>query len=161
MSRAVRQDPPHDGGTTLVEIISPTWRNMSVKGVQETLGHASAAMTLDLYGHLWADELDAVASRIDEAARAATVRCNSFDRAAVGDNSRPGDGLTVVDLSDHRRRRTADVRRDRDSNPGCLRTTVFKTAPFGRSGIPPRDEGNARLLPSSAPPGDRAFVLEV
>lgn len=29
-------------------------------------------------------------------------------------------------------------RRDRDSNPGCLKgTTVFETAPFDRSGISP------------------------
>lgn len=32
------------------------------------LGHASAAMTLDRYGHLYEDELDAVADRMDEAA---------------------------------------------------------------------------------------------
>jgi integrase len=42
----------------------------SVKGVQAMLGHASAAMTLDLYGHLMGDELDGVAERIDAAARA-------------------------------------------------------------------------------------------
>ena len=40
----------------------------SVKGVQAMLGHASAAMTLDLYGHLFGDELDAVAEHIDRAA---------------------------------------------------------------------------------------------
>ena len=35
------------------------------------LGHASATLTLDRYGHLFGDELDAVADRIDVAARAA------------------------------------------------------------------------------------------
>jgi len=40
----------------------------SVKAVQSMLGHASAAMTLDRYGHLYEDELDAVADRVDEAA---------------------------------------------------------------------------------------------
>ena len=30
-------------------------------------GHASAAMTLDRYGHLFGDELDAVAERLDVA----------------------------------------------------------------------------------------------
>lgn len=44
----------------------------SVKGVQSMLGHASAQMTLDRYGHLFADELDAVADRLD-AARADQV----------------------------------------------------------------------------------------
>jgi integrase len=43
----------------------------SVKGVQSMLGHASATLTLDRYGHLFGDELDAVADRIDAAARAA------------------------------------------------------------------------------------------
>ncbi len=42
-------------------------------GVQSTLGHASAAMTLDRYGHLFGDELDAVADRMD-AARADWLR---------------------------------------------------------------------------------------
>ena len=37
------------------------------------LGHASAAMTLDRYGHLFGDELDAVADRMD-AARADWMR---------------------------------------------------------------------------------------
>jgi hypothetical protein len=39
------------------------------------LGHASAAMTLDRYGHLLGDELDAVADRMD-AARADSLRTN-------------------------------------------------------------------------------------
>lgn len=45
----------------------------SIKGVQSMLGHASAAMTLDRYGHLFGDELDAVADRLD-AARADWLR---------------------------------------------------------------------------------------
>ena len=55
----------------------------SVKGVQSMLGHASAAMTLDRYGHLLGDELDAVADRLDaaraasEAAAAPTTRANA------------------------------------------------------------------------------------
>jgi len=39
----------------------------SVKGVQAMLGHASASMTLDRYGHLLGDELDQVAARMDAA----------------------------------------------------------------------------------------------
>lgn len=42
----------------------------SVKGVQAMLGHASATLTLDRYGHLFGDELDAVAERLDAAFRA-------------------------------------------------------------------------------------------
>jgi hypothetical protein len=35
------------------------------------LGHKSAVMTLDLYGHLYGDRLDEVANALDVAARAA------------------------------------------------------------------------------------------
>ena len=44
-----------------------------VKVVQQMLGHASATMTLDLYGHLFDDRLDEVADALD-AARAAANR---------------------------------------------------------------------------------------
>jgi integrase len=40
----------------------------NVKAVQRLLGHASAAMTLDIYTGLFDDDLDAVAERLDEAA---------------------------------------------------------------------------------------------
>lgn len=36
----------------------------NVKTVQRMLGHASASITLDIYGHLWDDELDALPSRM-------------------------------------------------------------------------------------------------
>jgi hypothetical protein len=36
-----------------------------VKAVQQMLGHASAAMTLDVYAGLFADDLHAVADRLD------------------------------------------------------------------------------------------------
>lgn len=36
-----------------------------VKVVQQMLGHASATMTVDLYGHLYGDRLDEVADRMD------------------------------------------------------------------------------------------------
>lgn len=42
-----------------------------VKIVQAMLGHATATMTLDLYGHLWPDRLDTVADRLDAARSAA------------------------------------------------------------------------------------------
>lgn len=42
-----------------------------VKVVQQMLGHKSATMTLDLYGHLFPDRLDEVADALDIAARAA------------------------------------------------------------------------------------------
>jgi integrase len=39
----------------------------SVKSVQRMLGHASAAMTLDVFSGLFEDDLDAVADRLDAA----------------------------------------------------------------------------------------------
>jgi hypothetical protein len=44
-----------------------------VKVVQQMLGHKSATMTLDLYGHLFDDRLDEVADALDRAARSATT----------------------------------------------------------------------------------------
>ncbi len=44
-----------------------------VKVVQKMLGHKSATMTLDQYGHLFDDRLDDVADRLDAAARLADV----------------------------------------------------------------------------------------
>ena len=40
-----------------------------VKVVQQMLGHKSATMTLDLYGHLFPDRLDEIADALDAAAR--------------------------------------------------------------------------------------------
>jgi len=39
----------------------------NVKAVQRMLGHASAAMTLDVYADLFDDDLDAVANALDAA----------------------------------------------------------------------------------------------
>jgi integrase len=50
-----------------------------VKVLQRMLGHASAALTLDRYGHLLPGQAESVASRLDEMARAATPAA----RAAV------------------------------------------------------------------------------
>lgn len=44
-----------------------------VKAVQRMLGHASAAMTLDVYADLFDDDLDAVAAALDQAKRSANV----------------------------------------------------------------------------------------
>lgn len=38
----------------------------NVKAVQRMLGHASAAMTLDVYADLFEDDLDVVAGRLDD-----------------------------------------------------------------------------------------------
>lgn len=59
----------------------------TVKGVQSMLGHASATLTLDRYGHLFGDELDAVAERLDAARNAALP---SLARSDVVASQSPG-----------------------------------------------------------------------
>jgi integrase len=39
----------------------------SIKAVQKQLGHATASITLDTYGHLFPDELEALAGRMEDA----------------------------------------------------------------------------------------------
>ena len=55
--------------------------------MQKTLGHKSAVVTLDRYGHLWPDELEDLAERLDRA-RA----------AAVAPSTRPTGGPDVVPI---------------------------------------------------------------
>lgn len=63
----------------------------NVKAVQRMLGHASAAMTLDVYAGLFGDDLDAVADRLDEAAARARADSLRTDRAPT-----PLNGLSAV-----------------------------------------------------------------
>ena len=44
-----------------------------MKAVQRMLGHASAAMTLDVYADLFDDDLDTVATALNDAASASVV----------------------------------------------------------------------------------------
>jgi integrase len=46
----------------------------NVKVVQTMLGHKTATMTLDTYGHLWPDDLDEVANRMDVARRRSRLK---------------------------------------------------------------------------------------
>jgi integrase len=62
---------PHELRHTAASLATAS--GASITGVQSMLGHASAAMTPDRYGHLFGDELDAVADRMD-AARADRMR---------------------------------------------------------------------------------------
>jgi integrase len=55
-----------------------------VKVVQQMLGHKSATMTLDLYGHLFDDRLDVVADAMDAARTEALAECvKNVSRAEV------------------------------------------------------------------------------
>ncbi|WP_027466080.1 tyrosine-type recombinase/integrase [Curtobacterium sp. UNCCL17] len=55
---------PHDLRHTAASLAISAGAN--VKAVQRMLGHASAAMTLDVYADLFDDDLDPVAERLDE-----------------------------------------------------------------------------------------------
>jgi integrase len=45
----------------------------SIKAVQKQLGHPTASITLDTYGHLFPDELEALAGRMEDARTEALV----------------------------------------------------------------------------------------
>lgn len=62
---------PHDLRHTAASLAVSAGAN--VKAVQRMLGHASAAMTLDVYGDLFDDDLDAVAIALNDGATAAHV----------------------------------------------------------------------------------------
>jgi integrase len=72
---------PHDLRHTAASLAVQAGAN--VKAVQRMLGHASAAMTLDVYAGLFGDDLDAVADRLDGAAvraRADSLRTRAYLR---------------------------------------------------------------------------------
>lgn len=58
---------PHELRHTAASLAVQSGAN--VKAVQRMLGHASAAMTLDVYADLFDDDLDVLAQRLDSAAR--------------------------------------------------------------------------------------------
>lgn len=62
---------PHDLRPTAASLAVSAGAN--VKTVQRMLGHASAAMTLDVYSDLFDHHLDAVGVALDRAAVTATV----------------------------------------------------------------------------------------
>lgn len=67
----------------------------NVKAVQRMLGHASAAMTLDVYADLFNDDLDEVAHRLDEAASLALENVDAPSHPA-------SNSVTTTDRSDSR-----------------------------------------------------------
>jgi len=62
---------PHDLRHTAASLAISAGAN--VKAVQRMLGHASASMTLDSYADLFDDDLDSVATALDQARRAGVV----------------------------------------------------------------------------------------
>jgi integrase len=69
---------PHELRHTAASLAVSSGAN--VKAVQRMLGHASAAMTLDTYADLFDEDLDAVAERLDLAARMVRERSADYLR---------------------------------------------------------------------------------
>ncbi len=82
----------HDLRGTAASLMISSGAN--IKAVQRQLGHASAAMTLDLYGHLYEDDLDTLADALDRRYAAATAPAHTRAERALDDSpaplSRPG-----------------------------------------------------------------------
>jgi site-specific recombinase XerD len=64
LTRTAEALPARTGHTAATLAIAS---GADVKVVQQMLGHKSATMTLDLYGHLFGDRLDVVADAMDSA----------------------------------------------------------------------------------------------
>lgn len=60
------------------------------KAIQAQLGHSSIQVTLDLYGHLFPDDMDRLAEQLDAAHEAASGQ--------IAASVRPGDGAEVIEL---------------------------------------------------------------
>jgi integrase len=73
---------PHNLRDTAASLAVSAGAN--VKVVQRMLGHASAAMTLDVYSGLFADDLDQVAARLNESALSAAVKIARGSRSSAG-----------------------------------------------------------------------------
>jgi integrase len=74
---------PHELRHTAASLAIAAGANIKV--VQTMLGHRSATQTWDRYGHLYPDDLDAVAERLDAAARERVADLSRTNRG-------PGDG---------------------------------------------------------------------
>jgi len=72
---------PHDLRHTAASLAISSGAN--VKAVQRMLGHAKASMTLDVYADLFDDDLDVVASRLDDA----IIKTNTTSKPASMQNA--------------------------------------------------------------------------
>jgi len=92
----------------------------NVKVVQRMLGHASAAMTLDVYAGLFADDLDSVAERLDAAAA-----------QSHADSLRTGDVLSLVEAWSKKASQGSDLRKHMVGPVGLEPTTYGLKEPSG------------------------------
>ena len=66
-SRGIAEEAEMSPPNLLFSLLVGVDVRSSFKAVQRMLGHASAAMTLDVYAGLFADDLDALAEGLDRA----------------------------------------------------------------------------------------------
>ena len=98
---------PHDLRHTAASLAIQSGAN--VKVVQQMLGHASAAMTLDVYAGLFGDDLDSVADRLD----------------ALVPQMRHEAQETPVDLAEVRASKASLIRRNDTVGPVGLEPTTY------------------------------------
>jgi integrase len=79
---------PHELRHTAASLAVSAGAN--VKAVQRMLGHASAAMTLDVYSGLFDDDLDGVAERLNQPRPAEWYPSGTRDTRAEVIELRPG-----------------------------------------------------------------------
>src|SRR5271163_1040893 len=89
---------PHDLRHTAASLAVSAGAN--VKAVQKMLGHASAAMTLDVYADLFDDDLEAVATALDQARSRESVGKMWARGGHEPRSGRPIDLLTAASLTD-------------------------------------------------------------
>jgi integrase len=112
-----------------------------VKVVQKMLGHASATMTMDTYGHLFENRLDEVGDALDRARQQSAIDDGLWTTAAdEGEILLPGVARAlpeaeVIDLTDYKSKRvSAGQTGCEEGAPGRIRT--YAPASGGRCSIP-------------------------
>lgn len=101
-----------------------------VKVVQQMLGHSSAAMTMDVYGHLFHDRLDEVADALDKARAEASKAAEDAAAAGAGaDSAVAKRGGRRPSGQEGNRKRAGQGQKEK-SAPGRIRT--FAPASRGR-----------------------------
>ena len=96
-----------------------------MKAVQAQLGHATASITLDTYGHLFPSELEALADRLEQTRMAALANRERTQR---------GPAVVILTEAAGRQRGGGGIR----THGALAGPATFKVAAFGRSATPPR-----------------------
>jgi Phage integrase family len=91
---------PHDLRHTSASLAVSAGAN--VKAVQKMLGHASAAMTLDIYADLFDDDLEAVATALDQGRSQASVGKMWARGGHAAANKSNGGRMTAASVADNR-----------------------------------------------------------